>query len=137
MLRRTLMKTILFTLLLFVFGLLLSAIPLSAADVSGKWSGTLEFKSDAGETKSGPALLILKQEGNKVTGSGGPNESEQHPIENGKIEGNRLRFEATGGHGPMYFDLKVDGDQISGEIKRGKESTTDTAKISLKRVVEK
>src|SRR5262245_22916298 len=55
------------------------------AQVSGKWSGTLEFSNASGESKSGPAYMILKQDGNKVSGSGGPNEGEQHPIQNGKV----------------------------------------------------
>src|SRR5713101_2240051 len=74
-------------------------------DVSGKWSGTLEFKNSSGETGSGSAYMILKQEGNKISGSGGPNEGEQHPLREGKLEGNRLTFEALDGEKTMYFDL--------------------------------
>lgn len=107
-------------------------------DVSGKWSGTLEFKNAEGETKSGSAYMILKQDGDKLTGSGGPSEGEQHPIRNGKVEGDRLTFEAMESDNPMVFDLTVNGDQITGEIKASqKEGKTHTAKLSLKRVAEK
>lgn len=131
------MNTRLFSLGVMISSILLFVVSLSAGDVSGKWTGTLEFKTPDGETKSGPAFMILKQDGNKLTGSGGPNESEQHPIRNGKVEGNKLTFEALDGEKTMYFDLKMIADQISGDIKRERDGTRETAKISLKRVTEK
>ena len=77
---------------------------LAAADVSGAWTGA------AGS----PIYLILKQEGNQVSGSGGPSAAEQMiRFENGKLEGDRLTFRA----GPFQFDLKVDGDRMTGEAR--------------------
>lgn len=43
--------------------MLLSVGTISAADVSGKWSGALEFINAEGQTGSTPAFLILKQKG--------------------------------------------------------------------------
>ena len=74
---------------------LFSAAALCAINVTGKWSGTLQME---GETDSKPAYLILKQEGNKLAGSAGPSESEQHSFEGGKVEGNRLTFEIGRAH---------------------------------------
>jgi hypothetical protein len=59
--------------------LALSALSLGAADLTGKWAGTVEIQRD-GESKTEPALVILKQAGMTLTGSGGPNESEQHEM---------------------------------------------------------
>jgi hypothetical protein len=117
---------------------LLSAATLNAADVTGRWSGTMDFKNAAGATESGPAYMILKQEGNKVTGTGGPNESEQYPIQNGKLEGDKLTFESVTGGTTMYFDLRVKGDQIDGDIKAsGSDGDKLTAKISVNRIAAK
>ena len=58
----------------------------------------------------------MGQDGNKLTGSGGPNETEQHPFENGKVEGDRLTFEVLQA---IQFDLQVKGDEITGGMKRG------------------
>jgi hypothetical protein len=47
----------------------------TAADISGKWSGT--FVAENGD--SGSAYVILKQSGSTITGSGGPDANEQWP----------------------------------------------------------
>lgn len=117
--------------------ILFSAAALCAIDVTGKWSGTLQME---GESDSKPAYVILKQDGNKLAGSAGPSESEQHSFEGGKVEGNRLTFDVPlggQGEGSMHFDLQVEGDQITGQVKRGGEGRNEAAKISLKRVVAK
>jgi hypothetical protein len=111
------------------------ALSVGAADLSGKWSGTLE-----GTGESGSAFLILKQEGTTITGSGGPNESEQHPLRNGKVEGNQLTFEVPvgeGGEKVMRFKLAANGDQIEGEVTaRAKDEGGETRKgrLPVKRV---
>lgn len=117
--------------------LLLGALPLGASDVSGKWSGTFEAVTDDGNARSEPLLLILKQEGDKLTGSGGPNEGEQHPMRNGKVAGDKVTFEVARERGSIFFDLTVTADQIKGDMKRVREDREQTAKVSLKRVVEK
>ena len=93
-----------------------------------------------GGNDSKPVYMILKQNGNKLAGSAGPNESEQHPFEGGKVEGNKVTFDVKlGGEGPglMHFDLQLEGDQITGEVGRSGEGLNEAAKISLKRVAEK
>jgi hypothetical protein len=118
-----------------LLGVLISATALCATNVTGKWSGTLQME---GEGDSKPVYVILKQDGNRLTGSAGPNESEQHSFEGGKVDGNRLTFDVSlGGEGSMHFDLQVHGDQIAGQVKRGGEGRNEAAKISLNRVTEK
>ena len=116
---------------------LFSATALCAINVTGKWSGTMQME---GEADSKPAYLILKQDGNKLAGSAGPSESEQHAFEGGKLEGNRLTFDVPlggQGEGAMHFDMQVQGDQMTGQVKRGGEGKNEAVKISLKRVAEK
>ncbi len=112
-------------------GLLLSSMALSAADITGRWSGSFEPRNDE-QARPHPAYLILKQDGNKLTGSGGPREDRQIPIENGKVEGDRLTFEIPVEAGRVSFDVVVKGDEMSGEMSRN--AGAETAKISLKRV---
>jgi hypothetical protein len=106
----------------------LMAGALSAADVTGRWKGTLTPEGG----NEGPALVILKQMGESVTGSGGPDESERHEIINGKVAGDKVTFEiATGGQ--MKFDLTIQGDELSGQVTRERQGQFQTAKLSLKR----
>jgi len=108
--------------------LTLAAMSLLAADATGKWVGTLSLQGgDDGQSR--PAYLVLKQEGTKLTGTAGPDASEQHEIEDGKVEDDRLTFQARS----MKFDLKLVGDEITGEITRERNGETQKAKITVKR----
>jgi hypothetical protein len=126
-----------FFLTSLLFSVLFSAAALCAINVTGKWSGTLQLE---GEADSKPAYLVLKQDGDKLAGSAGPSESEQHSFEGGKVEGNKLTLDVPlggQGEGSMHFDMQVQGDQMTGQVKRGGEGKNEAAKISLKRVAEK
>jgi len=118
--------------------LLLVTVPLGAVDISGKWTGAFEGQNNEGEKKTEPVLMIFKQEGDKLTGSGGPNEGEQHAFQNGKIEGDKLSFEILlENGGTIFFNLTVTGDEIKGDMKRTRGDREQTAKLSLKRLVDK
>ena len=69
-----------------------ATVTLAAADVSGNWSGTF-----ADETNTAPLFLILKQDGTKLTGTGGPTEARQTPVVNGKVEGDVISFQLFAG----------------------------------------
>jgi hypothetical protein len=112
--------------------LLLFTLP-AAVDVTGKWSGTFDVQTAQGESRTSPIFMTLKQEGGAVSGSGGPNEGEQHPIQNGKIEGDRITFEVPLSKGTIHFDLKATETEIRGEMRRSRDGSTETAKVSLKR----
>ena len=99
------------------------------ADATGTWTGTLA-PSDAA---AGPAHLVLKQEGEKLTGTAGPDPTEQHPIENGKADGGNLVFELSTPAGVMKFTLKQKGDEITGDVVRERGGQTQTAKLAVKR----
>lgn len=95
-----------------VVGLLLLAAPAFAADVDGKWTGTVstpmgdlpvqyEFKAD-GATLSGTTLGF---DGGTI------------PIKNGKVDGNKISFTVTFDFGGMTLDLSYQGDVSPTEIK--------------------
>jgi hypothetical protein len=117
-----------------VVAVLVSALSLVAADVTGKWSGSLTPDK---ETESKPVYIILKQDGAKLTGSGGPDADKQHPTLTGKVEGDKVTFEVRAGSGTFYFNLEASGDEMSGDLRFKGEDETRTAKVSLKRVIEK
>jgi hypothetical protein len=136
-LRRTVMtKSHLFVGLLL--GATLSAVALSTPNVTGKWSGTLQMD---GESDAKPAYSIFKQDGNRLSGSVGPNESEQDSFEGGKVDGDKLTFDVPqgqNGEGSIHVEMQVKGDQMTGRATwSGPSPHSGTGKISLKRVVEK
>ena len=93
--------------------LLLIAGLLSAADVTGTYTGT--FRPEGGD-ESG-AVLHLKQSGGEITGTAGPGEDQQWPIENGKIEGNKITAQLKNPDGPVLkLELTVDGNRITGDV---------------------
>lgn len=106
---------------------LLLALTAMAGEVAGKWSGS--FRAD-GADHDVPQLFILKQEGNKLTGSGGPDQSE-YPIENGKVDGDRVRFELTTGEWKFAYDLRATGTKMVGALELKSPNDRRTARVSL------
>jgi hypothetical protein len=114
--------------------LLCAAITLSAADISGKWSGSFVMTNAQGETNEGTAFVIFKQNGAEITGSGGGDENQQFPITKGKIEGNRITFEVQS-DGPLYkVDVMLTGDHIKGDVIVVQEGQSTKAKVDLTKV---
>ena len=109
--------------------LLANALVLTAADVTGTWKGTLTPEN----RDAGPALVILKQTGDTVTGTAGPDESERHEIANGTVMGATITFEVPGERGTMKFVLTLTGDALDGQITRESEGQQQVAKLNLKR----
>jgi hypothetical protein len=120
------MKIFLSTLLIALF-----AMTAMAADVTGKWTGTF---APEGQDPSG-AFVILKQSGTTLTGSAGPDEEQQWPISNGKIEGNKITGEVTSPEGQVFkLDLTLDGDRIKGDVNSSRDGQPMKAKVELTRV---
>jgi hypothetical protein len=100
-----------------------------AADATGTWTGTLT----PSDREAGTARLILKQEGDKLTGTAGPSAGEQHPIQNGRAANGDLTFEVATGESVMKFVLKQEADEIKGDVTREREGQSQTAKLVVKR----
>jgi hypothetical protein len=121
--------------------LLLTGLTLSAADLTGKWSGKFDITTADGETKPDSAVMSLKVDGNKVTGTAGPNEDQQWTIRNGKLESGKLTFDVVmegdngDDKGSLVFDLVFDGETIRGSATgTGHDGDKMSAKVDLKRV---
>jgi len=109
--------------------LLVSAFTL-LADVTGNRSGS-GSKGD----ESHDLFFVFKQDGKMLTGSGGPSADEQHPMETGTVEGDRLPFKVPAGKGALSFDLKASGDEINGQAEfRKDDGEIETFKVALKKV---
>ena len=120
------MKKIALTIL--VLALAMTAM---AADASGDWSGS--FTPEGMETS--PAYLKLKQSGAALTGSAGPDASQQWPITNGKVDGNTLTGTTSSPEGVSYkFTLTMDGDHITGNVDVSAGGQSMKATLDLKRV---
>ena len=113
--------------------LTLAAASVFAADATGKWTGTLTPVGDGNGGRSDGALLILKQEGTKLTGTAGPDANQQNPIQDGKAENGTLTFDLPFGGGMMKFVLKQQGEEISGDISAERDGQKMNAKLALKR----
>jgi hypothetical protein len=109
----------------------LCAISAMAADVSGKWSGTFTRE---GQDPSN-VYMVLKQTGSTLTGTGGPDEGEQWPIANGKVEGGKISGEVTSTDGAVYkLNLVLEGDHLKGEVTATRDGQTMKAKVDATRV---
>ena len=115
--------------------LLFSAALLAAADVTGHWSGTFEFRTPSGEQQEVPVYLILKQDGNNVGGTGGRDLADRHTITRGTFDGSKLVLEVEAGDNPVQLELTVDGEQLQGTAVRGRsDGSKMTAKVQAKRL---
>lgn len=112
-----------------LFLLPLLTFVLCAADVTGKWTGSVDVADPGnGDKISTPVKAELQQSAGAVTGRiGRAQDTQLETIRDGKLEGNTLTFnvlpeEATK---PMIFTLRlvtddrIEGD-MSGEIDVGK-----------------
>jgi hypothetical protein len=123
-----------------LFVLLLAPLA-SAADVTGKWGGSLVVKNPDGETVTVPAHADFKQQGDSVTGKVWKEIERQFAIEQGKIEGNRITFEFKAPEGsehaePLVHSVRltvVSEDQLQGDLDVGMDGDKMTGKLTLTR----
>ncbi len=115
--------------------LLLSALALGAADLTGKWSGSFDITNSNGETKADSAYMDLEQQDGVVTGTAGPNSEKQWSLRKGKLDGQKLTFEVLSEDGGLLvFNLTFDGEVIEGTCSgTGNGGEKMSAKLRLKR----
>lgn len=126
------MKTFLLSLLALVA---LGGLAMADTNVTGNWSGSFNISNPNGESKDATAFLMLKQSGGDITGTVGPNEDEQFPIQKGKIEGDKITLVAEHDGHTIKLDLVLAADRITGEANMSGDEGTMKAKLDLKRVV--
>ncbi len=115
--------------------LLFFAFTLSGADLTGIWTGTFTIQGQNGEEKASSAHLNLKQSGADLTGTAGPNETEQWEISKGKVEADRITFEVQQPNegARLRFDLRLVNDRIQGDVTAEKEGDNRKAKLDVSR----
>lgn len=97
---------------------ILFAGSLAAADLTGKWRGTITTEM-ARDTSGGsiPAYMTLAQSDGKITGTAGGDEKTQFKIENGVLQGDRLTVEASPKQGAVLrFVLIAKSDTLEGDV---------------------
>ena len=95
-----------------VVGLLLLAAPAFAADVDGKWTGTVS--TPMGDV---PVQYEFKADGTTLTGTSLGFDGGTVPIKNGKVDGNKISFTVTFDFGGMTTDISYTGVVSPTEIK--------------------
>ncbi len=89
---------------------------LNAATLTGTWTGEMKDAEGGGAG----AYLQLTQDGPRITGATGASKDRAWPIKNAIYANDHLTFAATstdsesGAQSHWIFDLKVDGDRMSG-----------------------
>lgn len=104
----------------------------AAPDVSGKWSGT--FSPEGGDQSS--AYLILKQSGDTVTGTAGPDASTQWTIQEGKIAGQQLTIKVTNPDDNTVYKctLILDARHMTGDVEATVQGQTVKGKLDVTKV---
>ena len=118
-------------MLMGLAGLLMATvIAAPAADVKGKWDGTLLIVAEDGTKRQDTVLLILDQKENEITGTAGGGESDQHPITKGAIDGNKVVLRVTPANGrELRLELVLEDDTMNGSVTRGQQK----AEVHVKR----
>jgi len=90
---------------------LLLTLSISAANLSGKWTGTF---TEAGEgNKSDSTVVTLTQDGNALTGTIGP---KRWPITNGRVvDANNITFDMKDGNLIVHFSLQFVDKHLKGK----------------------
>lgn len=114
----------------------IAAFTASAADLSGKWRGSIErIGGPMVGVRTDEHFLTIQQNGTKITGTAGPKRDVQWNIVSASLDGSKLTFETTApGSAKLVFLYKLEliGDQLGGsmEFKPPKDVSW---KLSLKR----
>ena len=114
--------------LAFVFGLLLTAAPALAADVDGKWAGTIS--TPGGEV---PVSFEFKADGTNLTGTTSSPDGMSVNIKDGKIDGDKITFGVSLDFGGMALDIAYSGVVTPTELKM----KADVLGMALEFVVKK
>jgi hypothetical protein len=101
-------------------------------DVSGSWTGTLAPE----DKEPNSAHLVLRQEGDTITGTAGGDEDDQRfVIRNGTAKDGVVTFEVETPDGYLLkFVLKEQGDELSGTATRERNGPQGRATVLVKRV---
>jgi hypothetical protein len=93
-------------------GFIMLAVSALAADVDGKWNGTMT--TPMGDV---PVGFVFKADGAKLTGTTMGPDGADIKIADGKVDGNKISFSVTFDFGGMPFMMSYAGVVAASEIK--------------------
>jgi len=108
----------------------------STNNLTGVWTGEMK---DAEGGASGGAYLQLTQDGTRITGSTGASKDHSWLIKNAIYADDHLTFHVTSTDpeskekSEWTFDLKVDGDHMTGTAEGRQEDRSWKAELQLRR----
>ena len=103
--------------LLAALFLTLAPVAVSATDLSGKWSGSMDLKTPDGQAVSMPVTAEFKQDGKTLTGTVGKASDEQFNVDKGTVEDKKVSFEVQAPDGAYLVKLTIAADnQLEGEV---------------------
>jgi hypothetical protein len=99
-------------MMMLVAVVLLTAVPAFAADVDGKWTGTID-------TPMGPAMVAFtfKVSGTSLTGTTTTPDGGEIAIADGKIDGDKISFNVSLDFGGMPLMISYAGVVSGSQIK--------------------
>ncbi len=97
-----------------------------AANLSGTWTGS--WRAARADTEI-PRWFSLRQNGAKLSGTGGPNSTAQYAIANGLVAGDSVQFELHDGRRTFLYDLKVEDNGLRGTVSIRSENATRTVTV--------
>ena len=115
--------------------LLLLAATASAADLSGKWTGTVDVTSPDGSARQLSVVLQLRQKGAELSGTIADANGNEVNIANAALEGSTITFEVKqGDNGPLWkVKLTASDDALSGEATTAWSGQSMKGRMNLKR----
>ena len=111
-----------------LFSLFLLAASAFGADVTGTWTGTALANGE-----SHPLHLMLKQQGETITGSGGPDESKQYPMQKGTVKGDKVAFDIVLEEGLLHFEFTAGAEEMTGTVQHTGPDGSESGTASIKR----
>src|SRR6266481_5132881 len=99
-----------------------------AADVTGKWTGSVAVTTAPGEVETHAITFQLRQSGNELSGALASDDREAQ-IKNGKVEGQAVTFQVQpGDEGPTWnVKLTLAGDDLNGDASAERDGETRKA----------
>ena len=129
----------------FVIALLLAPALSAAEDLSGKWSGSFNITVSGMDPRESTVYMVVKHAGKDLTGTIGPNENEQWPIQKAVVtvtgtapkEATKVTFEVQpqdGGSPPLHVELELVSGHLKGAGKAEQGGMNMSAVIDMTRV---
>lgn len=114
-----------------------TAKPKAAANLTGKWTGTMTRTAPDGASQTIAWMADLTQKGEVLTGTSGPSAERQWPLEkDGAVKGDKVTFKVQQPDGakPLRtFTLTLVKGRLQGEMLAEAQGQSFTTKVDLGR----